>query len=144
VNSQGYIDCDQPNTQNSTLKKATHFIKTAPDINLLHGRSGVRRQPSPKSLRVPRLHKDCTRSCKFTHQPFARVHIRQYTTRGDPLEDVFAIPRNQVSIVDDVLFVFLKLSSISTKDNHTRGEKGNGKLTSFRMIAPKLVHHRIP
>jgi hypothetical protein len=89
---------------NSTLKKTLITSHSR-----LHGGIRIRCQPCPKRLRIPRLHKHRARARKLTHQPLASVHIRQDPARRHALEHVFAVPRNEVAVIDDVLLVFFKL-----------------------------------
>lgn len=67
------------------------------------------RRPSNESLWIPRLHVNRPRTGKLAYQPFARRDARDDATRGDTLENVFAIPGNEVAIVDDVAFAFNEL-----------------------------------
>jgi hypothetical protein len=116
------LDTQTPSSNLHLTKRTNH----------LHGWPLVRRQPLPKSLGIPRLHKHRSRPCELTHQPLTGVHIRQYTPRRHALEHVFAIPRNKMPVIDDVLFVFLQLfyklaTGPKSTSNRICGEDGNDR-----------------
>ena len=86
--------------------------------NSLHSHRCIRRigtQPCCEGLRIPRLHKDCSRPSEFADQTFASHHVRHNAARCNALEDVLAVPRNEVTVVDDVLLVFLQLIACQSK-----------------------------
>lgn len=55
-------------------------------------------------------------SCELADQAFAGAEVGDYATTSDTLQNVLGIPRNQVSIVDDVLLAHLKLFLVSVED----------------------------
>ena len=61
-------------------------------------------------------------SCELADQAFAGAEVGDYATTSDTLQNVLGIPRNQVSIVDDVLLAHLKLFlvSVEDRDEHRR------------------------
>lgn len=74
--------------------------------------SNIRRvcpHPHIELSRVPRLHENRPGSREFTDQAFATTDARNDATTRYPLHNVFAIPRHQVTVVDDVLFTFDEL-----------------------------------
>jgi hypothetical protein len=95
------------------------------------------------SHRIASLHEHSSRTDELAHKTFAGSQIADDTARCNSLERVLAVPRDKVTIVDDVFFAFAELISI---------EVSFGlyllltvpTLTSLRMIAPKLWIHRIP
>ena len=72
-------------------------------------------QPRRKRLRIPRLHENRPRACELTNQTLPGHHIRYDAAGCDALEDVLAVPRNEVTVVDDVLLVFLQLIACQSK-----------------------------
>lgn len=64
------------------------------------------------SHRIASLHEHSSRSHKLAHETFARSQIADDTARRNPLERVFAVPRDEVAVVDDVLFAFAELRGI--------------------------------
>lgn len=94
--------------QPKVLARRMNATQIAPAVHPpLHSRPTIRSQPKRKRLRIPRLHKYRPGSRKLTHQPFASMYIRQDAARRHALKDVFAVPSNQVAVVDDVFLVFL-------------------------------------
>lgn len=77
-------------------------------IYILHIRR-ITRQPRTECLRIPRLHKYRSRTSKLANQTLTREHVADNTTRGHALENILAVPSNQVPVVDDILFIFLEL-----------------------------------
>lgn len=63
------------------------------------------RQPLPKRHRIPRLHEHGPRPRKLAHQTLARRQITYNAPTSNALEDVFAVPSDEVTVVDDVFFV---------------------------------------
>jgi hypothetical protein len=59
--------------------------------------------------RVTRLHEDSSRPSKLAHEAFTCGQVADNSTGRNTLERVFAIPRDQMSVVDDVLFAFAEL-----------------------------------
>ena len=59
--------------------------------------------------RVASLHEDRTRPHKLAHKAFAGSQIADNAARRNPLERVLAVPRDEVAVVDDVLFAFAEL-----------------------------------
>lgn len=49
------------------------------------------------------------RTSEFAHQPFTRAEIADDAAARDALEDVFAVPGDEVAVVDDVFFAFAEL-----------------------------------
>ena len=50
-------------------------------------------------------------TCKLTDQAFPRADAGDDATARDALEDVFAIPSHEMTVVDDVLLAFLQLQT---------------------------------
>lgn len=71
------------------------------------GRVGT--QPHRKSLCVPGLHEDSSWTGEFADQPLASHQVRHDTAGRDALEDILAVPSNEMPVVDDVFLVFLQL-----------------------------------
>jgi hypothetical protein len=61
------------------------------------------------SHRIASLHKHSSRTHKLAHKTFAGSQIADNAARRNPLERVLAVPRNEVAVVDDVLFAFAEL-----------------------------------
>ena len=61
--------------------------------------------------RVASLHKHGSRTHKLAHKAFAGSQIADNAARRDPLERVLAVPRDEMAVVDDVLFAFAELAS---------------------------------
>ena len=59
--------------------------------------------------RIASLHEHRSRTHKFAHKTFAGSQIADNAARRNPLERVLAVPRNEVAVVDDVLFAFAEL-----------------------------------
>ena len=82
-------------------------------------------------------------TCELAHQAFARAHIAQDATASNTLQHVFAIPSDEMPIVDDVLLSLAKLTTVVSEPcNHRTFTPV--RLTSFRMIAPMLMIQQIP
>lgn len=62
---------------------------------------------------------DTKRTSKFADQTLARAQIADDSAACDTLEDVFAIPRNEVAVVDDILLVLPKLSEVLARGHET-------------------------
>lgn len=62
-----------------------------------------------ESYRIPRLHKHGTGSCEFANQALAGRHPGQYAARRYAFEFVFAVPSDQVAVIDNVFFAGSKL-----------------------------------
>lgn len=71
------------------------------------GRVGT--QPHRKSLCVPGLHEHRSWTSEFANQPLASHQVGHDTARRDALEDILAVPSNEMPVVDDVLLVLLQL-----------------------------------
>lgn len=63
--------------------------------------------------RISGLHENCPRTRKFTHETFTRRQTRNDTSRCNSLEDVLRIPRNEMTVINDVSLSFYKLFSFS-------------------------------
>ena len=61
------------------------------------------------TYRISSLDEDRPRPAKLAHQAFTRGEAGYDTTRCHPLHHVLAVPGDQVSVVDDVLFAFSEL-----------------------------------
>jgi hypothetical protein len=62
--------------------------------------------------RIASLHKHSSRTHKLAHKAFAGSQIADNAARRNPLERVLAVPRDEMAVVDDVLFAFAKLIDI--------------------------------
>lgn len=58
---------------------------------------------------IPRLHEHRAGTRELADQTFARTHIANDSSTCDPLQDIRAIPGDEVSVIDDVLFAFSEL-----------------------------------
>jgi len=67
------------------------------------------RQPLSKRHSIPRLHKYGAGPRKLAHETLARSKIAYDTPASNALENVLAVPSNEVTVVDDVLLVGGKL-----------------------------------
>lgn len=81
--------------------------------------------PSTECARVSSLHVDSTRASKLADQAFAAGDARDDTTRGDSLENIFAIPSYQVVVVDDISFAFHQLLELD--ENVSKRVVGGGR-----------------
>lgn len=70
--------------------------------------------------RIACLHKDRARTCELAHEAFTSSQVADNPARRNTLERVFAIPRDEVPVVDDVLFAFAELE-IDARISHTHG-----------------------
>jgi hypothetical protein len=61
---------------------------------------------------IASLHKDCARPSEFAHKAFTSSQVADNTAGRNTLERVFAIPRDQMSVVDDVLLAFAELQKM--------------------------------
>jgi hypothetical protein len=73
------------------------------------GRRCLPGRPSHERLGIPRLHVDGPRPGELAHQTLTRRDAGDDTARSNPLENVFAIPGDEVAVVDDVAFAFGEL-----------------------------------
>lgn len=73
------------------------------------GRVGMRREVLHESNWVSGLHEDGAGSGELADQPFPRRQAGDNTTARRTFEDVFAVPCYEVTVVDDVLLVLVKL-----------------------------------
>jgi hypothetical protein len=64
------------------------------------------------SHRIASLHEYSSRTHKFAHKTFAGSQIADNAARRNPLERVLAVPRDEMAVVDDVLFAFAELIDI--------------------------------
>jgi len=93
-------------TNSNRFHAQTHYNILVP---CLHRRRSICRQPRREGLRIPRLHEHCARPCELTDQALTCRHVRHDTAGYHTLEDVLAVPRDEVAVVDDVLFVLGEL-----------------------------------
>ena len=61
------------------------------------------------SDRIPRLHEHGPRACELAHQTLTGSEVANNTSGRDALEHVFAVPSDEVAVVDDVLLAFAEL-----------------------------------
>jgi hypothetical protein len=59
---------------------------------------------------ITRLKENCAWSSEFAHKAFTGCQVADNPARRNTLERVFAIPRHEVSVVDDVLLAFAELA----------------------------------
>lgn len=116
-----------------------------PSIDLICLASGT----SNKTYRVPRLDEHRPWPGEFAHQALPRREARDDAARSDPLHHVLGIPGDQVAIVDNVLFSIIELPGFLSVPHDqlmptTRAFSFQERLTSFLIIAPKLVSHNRP
>jgi hypothetical protein len=116
---------------------------------LLRRRMGS--HPLRKRRRIPRLHKYGSGSCKLAHETLARRHVAHDAAARHALKHVLAVPCYKMAVVNDVFLVGSKLKTFAytcqyDSPGRARGRKKvrGTKLTSFLIIAPKLVHHSTP
>ena len=101
-----------------------------------------------KGIQVSGLQIDGSRALKSAGKTLSRTNAGDDTARGHTLHLVLAVPRHKVAIVDEVCLVFAKLCREGVLDENlffsnfqiTRYDR----LTSFRMIAPKLWIQSMP
>ncbi len=96
--------------------------------------------PKAECSRVSRLHENSSWACELANQAFTGTYARYNPSTCNPFKDILAVPRHQMTIVNDVLFPILQLNP---GQNRFSGTSMRG-LTSFLMIAPKLANHMIP
>ena len=65
--------------------------------------------PHRKRRRIPRLDKYRPRPRKLTDQTLTGADPADDAPRSDAFHDVFAVPRDEVAVVDDVFFAVLEL-----------------------------------
>ena len=83
---------------------------------------------------------------ELAHQTFTCRQSGDDAATGDTLQDVLAVPGDEVAIVDNVFLVGQHLRESSQPDGFP-GQAilcSPSSLTSFLMMAPKLVIQRIP
>jgi hypothetical protein len=97
-----------------------------------------------KLRRVSRLHEHRARPRELTNETFPGAHVANDTTTRHPFQDVVAIPRDKVSVIDNVLFAFAKLEGCNVSQRSHQSRKQTAELTSFRMMAPILWIQQIP
>lgn len=68
------------------------------------------RHPLRKRTRIPCLHKHGSRTSKLAHETFARRHGTHDAAAGHALQDVLAVPRYEMAVVDDVFLVGSELN----------------------------------
>ena len=103
MQSRNNRDSTLPNFGSTNLS----VLSTSLLPDTLHLRGSIRRQPRGKCLGIPRLHEHRPRSSEFAYQSLTRGHVRHDTARGHTLENVLAVPGDEVAVVDDVLLVLL-------------------------------------
>lgn len=104
-------------------------------------------QPLRKGSRIPCLHEHCARPRELADETFARADARYDAARRRALEDVLAVPSDEVAVVNDVFLTWDELwllAWFSSRYFDHAEQKNTFILTSFRMIAPKLVIHTMP
>lgn len=69
---------------------------------------------------VSRLHEHCSRSRELAHQTFTGREIANNTSGGNALEDVLAVPGDEVTVVDNVFLAFSKLSRSQLSPRYAR------------------------
>lgn len=52
-------------------------------------------------------------TCKFADQAFACAQIAEDATTRDALQDIIAVPRYEMTVVDDVFLALTELSTLS-------------------------------
>lgn len=53
------------------------------------------------------------RTCELAHQALAGAEIADDAAARNTLEDILAVPGDEVAVVDDVFFAFAELASLS-------------------------------
>lgn len=66
-------------------------------------------QPRRNGRRVARLHEDGARTRKLADEPLAAAHVGDDAAGCGALEDVVAVPRHQMAIVDDIFLAVAEL-----------------------------------
>lgn len=64
-------------------------------------------QAHRERCQISRLYEHSPRSCKLAHQTFSRADTGDDTTARHALHDVFAVPGDEVAVVDDVFLTVL-------------------------------------
>lgn len=97
------------------------------------------------TYRVPGLDKHSSRPRELAHQAFRRCEARDDPARCDTFHYILRVPCDQVPVVDNVLLSFHELPKASVSSRaHIAEPTHHEQLTSFLMIAPKLVNHISP
>ena len=65
--------------------------------------------PKAKRSRISSLHENRAGPCELTYQPFTGTDARYNPPARYAFKNVFAVPRYQMAIVDDILFSILQL-----------------------------------
>ena len=81
--------------------------------------------PSHEGRRVARLHEHRPRPRELANQPLPSTHIRDDAARRRALQDVTAVPRHEVAIVNDILLALLQLfrpAPLAPNRTHTEPE----------------------
>ena len=110
-------------------------------------RTRQQRRGGVRTYGIPGLDENGARARELAHQAFARGKARDQAARSDAFQDVLGVPSDEMAVVDNVLFAVHELQQTITVSQFGRVKATrmhNGKLTSFRMIAPKLVNHSSP
>ena len=76
--------------------------------------------PSYESLRIPRLHVDRSGTGELAHQPFVGRHAGDDAAGRRALEDILAVPSDEVAVVDDIPFTFDELFGGFRQQNDLR------------------------
>ena len=84
------------------------------------------------------MHVDSPRASELADKTLTRGSTRYDTARSGTLEDIFAVPRNEIPVVDDVLLSFNELDDVSVT-SHV-----DAVLTSFLISAPKVLSQQMP
>lgn len=93
---------------------------------------------------IASLEVDGTRARELADQAFARSKPSDDATRRHTLHDVLARPGDEVAVVNQVLLSRNKLRMVRQQGSRQMPLTTGWKLTSLRMIAPKLVTHSRP
>src|SRR5690349_20887369 len=94
--------------QNRSLSSVTNR-KAIRDTNLNTTGSGLSSHPLREASWVSRLQKDASWTCKFAYQSFTGRDARHDSSRSDAFKDVFGIPCNEVTIINNVPLTILEL-----------------------------------
>ena len=94
--------------------------------------------------RISCLQEHGSGTSEFAGETFAGAEIADHAARRDAFKHVTAVPGDQMTVVNNVLFACSNLNSPECQSCILDKERAGATLTSFRMMAPKLVIQRMP
>lgn len=94
------------------------------------------------TYRISGLYENCAGPSELADETFSRGHSRNDAARCYSFHNILCVPGDKVAIVDDILLSIEQLTALLAIAVISKELSSN--LTSFRMIAPKLVSHKMP